>query len=107
MSIGPSSVQRSVARFVEEHELEAPIQARMLDLASEVGELAKEVLKGADYGCCDFEVPQGWRDELGDVFFALICLANSTGVELEASLEDALQKYRNRLEGSSSVGSGH
>jgi len=30
-------VQRGVAEFVREHDLEAPIQARLLDLASEVG----------------------------------------------------------------------
>jgi NTP pyrophosphatase (non-canonical NTP hydrolase) len=106
MSAGLSSLQQRVSEFVEEHGLEAPIQARTLDLVSEAGELAKEVLKGTKYGGQKFEPPQGWEDELGDVFFALVCLANSTGVDLETTLESALRKYRGRLGSRSDAGSG-
>ncbi len=106
MSIELTLIQHRVAEFVAEYELEAPIHARTLDLTSEVGELAKEVLKGAGYGCRRFEPPQGWQDEMGDVFFALLCLANSTGVELEAALAGSLHKYRERLESQSGAGSG-
>lgn len=95
-----------VADFVEEHDLEAPIPARMLDLVSEAGELAKEVLKGTGYGSRSFQTPEGWSQELGDVLFALICLANSTNVELEAALLEALEKYRGRLATGGDAGSG-
>lgn len=37
--------QDSVARFVEAHQLEIAVSARVLDLVSEVGEIAKEILK--------------------------------------------------------------
>ena len=43
-------LQKAVARFVETHGLQAAVQARLLDLVSEVGELAKEALKGTRYG---------------------------------------------------------
>ena len=105
---GPGSLalQGSVAAFVEEYGLEAPVHARALDLASEVGELAKEVLDGTNYGRAPFEAPEGWSAELGDALFALVCLANSTGVDLEAALNAALQKYRKRLALGGDAGSG-
>jgi NTP pyrophosphatase (non-canonical NTP hydrolase) len=34
---------------------------------------------------------------LGDVVFSLICIANSTGVDLEAAVVAALKKYELRV----------
>jgi NTP pyrophosphatase (non-canonical NTP hydrolase) len=98
--------QRTVAQFVREHGLEAPVQARLLDLVSEVGELAKEALEGTDYGRTPFHARDGWTGELGDVLFALVCLANSTGVGLQTALNEALEKYRERLAVGDDAGSG-
>jgi len=101
-----ATLQRTVASFVEEAKIEAPVAARLLDLLSEVGELSKEALKATDYGRDSFRPPDGWAGELGDIFFALVCLANSTGVDLEAALDGALGKYRERLALGDDVGSG-
>ncbi len=101
-----SSLQRTVASFVEEAGIEAPVHARLLDLVSEVGELSKEALKGASYGREAFRPPDGWAREMGDVLFALVCLANDTGVDLEAALDGALGKYRERLARGGDAGSG-
>lgn len=69
----------------------------MAMLTEEVGEVAriiarrygeqseKESDKGKDLG-----------DELADVLFVLICLANQTGVDLEAALEKNLAKKTGR-----------
>lgn len=46
----PPTYQTVVARFVESNDLEISVPARLLDLVSEVGELAKEVLKATRYG---------------------------------------------------------
>jgi NTP pyrophosphatase (non-canonical NTP hydrolase) len=92
-----STLQRTVASFVEETGIEAQVEARLLDLASEVGELSKEALKATNYGRAPFRPSDGWADELGDVLFVLVCLANGTGVDLEAALNGALGKYRQRL----------
>lgn len=100
------TLQQRVANFVETCELEASVDVRTLDLASEVGELAKEVLKGTGYGRRQFEPLQGWENELGDVLFAIVCLANTTGVDLEAALDGALHKYQERLGSKSDAGSG-
>ncbi|CAN5872431.1 hypothetical protein BH23ACT11_BH23ACT11_27680 [soil metagenome] len=75
------NLQRAVADFVARHGIEAPVQARLLDLTSEVGELAKEVIEATNYGRERLEpLPDSW----GDVLFSLVCLANSTDVIVEA-----------------------
>jgi len=101
----PFDFQRTVARFVERHELQIPVEARTLDLVSEVGELAKEVLKGTDYGRKPFAPAEEWAGELGDAFFSLICVANGTGVNLRAALEGALAKYERRIARQGNLGS--
>ncbi len=101
-----SQWQAEVARFVDAHELEASETARMLDLVSEVGELAKEILQGSDYGAISVALKATWPLEMGDALFALICLANTTGVDLEQALAQAMAKYRARLEETGEAGSG-
>lgn len=39
--------QERVANFVRRHDLETAVEYRLLDLASEVGELAKDALKSS------------------------------------------------------------
>lgn len=101
-----AAAQARVARFVAAHGLAAPVEARVLDLASEVGELAKEVLKGNAYGREPFVAPTGWAGELGDVLFALLALANSTGVALDDALAETLEKVETRLAERGEAGSG-
>ena len=90
--------QERVAGFVDMHALRAGAEARVLDLVSEVGEVAKEVLEATRYGEEPFTPGPGWSDEIADAFFSLICLANATNVNLDLALEGALDKYRRRLD---------
>ncbi len=99
--------QNDVAQFVNQYNLEIPAKDRMLDLTSEIGELAKEILKSTDYGNRDFHPAEAWMDELGDVFFSLICIANTTDVNLLDSLTVALAKYQARLRDQGEPGSGN
>ncbi len=110
-SAGPSeqelpAFQLAVARFVEAHALEAPPAIRLLDLVSEAGEVAKELLTGTRYGREEFRPGATWAEELADLYFALVCVANSTGVNLETALEAALAKYAARLAERGDAGSG-
>lgn len=62
-------------------------------LMEEVGELAR--LMSRTYGEQSFKAqkePPDIGDELADVFFVLVCIANQTGVDLEAALLKNLQK---------------
>jgi NTP pyrophosphatase (non-canonical NTP hydrolase) len=98
--------QKIVAEFVKKHQLESSVEARLIDLFSEIGELAKEALKGSDYGKTPFTQTQAWEEELADALFSLACLANSTGVNLETAMEDVLEKYEARLKEKGDAGSG-
>ena len=91
------SFQNEVAKFVNKNNLEISARDRMLDLTSEAGELAKEILLFTGYGEQDFNPTEAWTDELGDVFFSLVCLANTTDVDLLKSLGNAIAKYQTRL----------
>ncbi len=99
-------LQNLVADFVERTGIDTGEPLRMLDVVSEVGELAKEILKSTEYGKKPFRPTAAWNDELGDVMFSLICLANRTNVDLEAAVIQALKKYRHRVESKGDVGSG-
>jgi NTP pyrophosphatase (non-canonical NTP hydrolase) len=97
--------QQKVGDFVAETSLETNVQSRLLDLVSELGEVAKEVLKGSQYGREPFSPTIHWENELADAFFSLICLANSTGVNLDTALDQVLEKYRGRLSARGDAGS--
>lgn len=83
----------------------SPLESRMLDLVSEVGELAKEILKGTSYGVSPFNMTQNFYTELGDVFFSLIMVANSGNVDLSDALQFVLKKYEQRVNKTGFLGS--
>lgn len=99
--------QFRVAEFVTKHNLDASVEIRLLDLLSELGEVSIEALKASQYGKRQGVQTEDWTAELGDVFFSLVCLANTTGVNLEETLEDTLTKFRLRLDSAGVAGSGH
>ena len=68
------AMQRRVAAFTARTGLDTGIPFRALDLASETGELAKEVLKATAYGREPFTPTGDWSAELADTLFALLCL---------------------------------
>jgi NTP pyrophosphatase (non-canonical NTP hydrolase) len=106
VSLDLPAIQQNVARFVDEQGLATSVPTRVLDLAAEAGEVAKEALKGSSYDRAPFQPTGHWASELGDCFFSLVCLANSTGVDLERALADVLDTYRRRLAQSGDAGSG-
>jgi NTP pyrophosphatase (non-canonical NTP hydrolase) len=97
MSSELSFVQQQVHLFCQAHDLLAPVEHRFIDLQSEIGEVGKEILKSTEYGRTPFAKSENFDGELGDVLFSLICIANTTGCDLQASLESVLKKYESRL----------
>ena len=83
-----------------------PAMARVLDIQSEVGELAKEVLKSTKYGTKEFVKTEDFELELGDVLYSLLSLADEMGVDAGSSLDKVIEKYRKRIESNDSMGSG-
>ena len=69
----------------------------MAMLTEEVGEVARIIAR--KYGEQSFkkdDEEKDLADELADVLFVLICIANQTGVDLTAALEKNLQKKTRR-----------
>ena len=66
-------------------------------LTEEVGEVARIIAR--QYGEQSFKASdkdKNLGDELADVLFVLICLANQTGVNLTEALQKNLEKKTNR-----------
>lgn len=69
----------------------------MVLLTEEVGELARLIAR--TYGEQSFkegEKDRSLANEMADVLFVLICLANQTGVNLEEALAENLRKKSDR-----------
>jgi NTP pyrophosphatase (non-canonical NTP hydrolase) len=66
-------------------------------LMEEVGEVAR--IMARKYGDQSFkagENPEKLSEEIADVLFVLVCLANQTGVNLEKAMEEAFKKRNSR-----------
>lgn len=68
----------------------------MAVLTEEVGELAR--IMARTYGDQSFKEGEkhDLADEMADVLWVLICLANQTGVNLEEALKKSIEKKTNR-----------
>jgi NTP pyrophosphatase (non-canonical NTP hydrolase) len=90
-------LQAKIKKFYKEHNLESPIEHRVLDTLSELGEVAKEILKMSDYGRKPIKYKEELKFELGDLFYSIITIANSFDINLEEALNMVLEKYKKRL----------
>jgi NTP pyrophosphatase (non-canonical NTP hydrolase) len=93
-----ADAQAAVDRWIAEYGVRYfPELANLAQLVEEVGELARVMSRS--FG------PQSVRpgttlgplaDELADVLFVLVCIANQTGVDLEQAFRDNLRKKTER-----------
>lgn len=66
-------------------------------LMEEVGEVARIMArKYGEQSAKSSEQDMDLGDEMADVLFVLICLANQTGIDLTVALEKNLEKKNNR-----------
>ena len=71
--------------------------SNMAILTEEVGELARLMVR--KYGDQSFKEGEGnadLGDEIADVLWVLVCIANQTGVDLEQALQKNIDKKTNR-----------
>lgn len=76
-----------------------PPHANLARLAEEVGEVARAI--NQSYGPKRVKHGEGLSElagELADALFALLCIANSTGVDLQQAFDITLKKYQVRDE---------
>ena len=100
-----NNLQKTVNEFVTQYYLSTSAEMRYIDLVTEVGELGKELLKGSNYGTEPFRPGENTVSELGDVFFSLICIANTLEIDMEGALRASIEKYRKRFSETGTIGS--
>ncbi len=90
-------LQRRIREFSKEHKLDSAPEYKILDTISELGEVAKEMLKMTDYGKTNVVFREEMRSEIGDLLYSVVTVANSLHVDLEEAVEGVLIKYETRL----------
>lgn len=69
----------------------------MAQLVEEVGEVARIISRTyGEQSFKDSDTKRSLADELADVLFVLICIANQTGVDLTEAFHKNLEKKSNR-----------
>jgi NTP pyrophosphatase (non-canonical NTP hydrolase) len=90
--------QQLVDKWIKEHGVRYFSElTNMALLAEEVGEVARIISR--TYGEQSFkesDKDKNLEDELADVLFVLICLANQTGIDLTKAFEKNMQKKISR-----------
>lgn len=90
--------QKKVDGWIKEHGVRYFSElTNMAILTEEVGEVARIISR--KYGEQSFKKKESDKklgDELADVMFVLICLANQTGVDLEKAFEKNIEKKTKR-----------
>lgn len=104
--------QARAAEFAQKHNLDHSAGVYALDVLSELGEVAKEILLATEYGARPARFRPELADELGDVLYSLCLLATAVEVDLDDALTTTLQKYEQRWRseghpGSSAPGAKH
>lgn len=97
--------QHEVAVFMDRHQLEHDPMTHALDLVSEVGELAKELLLATDYGRRPSQLGEGILEEFGDVLYSLLALGEACDLDAGEALRTALDKVERRLARGGEAGS--
>ena len=90
-------IQKKVKLFCEKNELNSPIEHRVLDTMSELGEVAKEILKMSNYGDRPIKYNDNLKMELGDLLYSIITIANVFDIDLDEALNEVLRKYDQRM----------
>jgi NTP pyrophosphatase (non-canonical NTP hydrolase) len=96
--------QEKVAEFIEKYDMDGTTEFRILDLVSEVGEVAKDATKSADYGTAPENLSVK-KDEIGDVLFSLLAVAESLDIDAGEAFDGALEKYERRIDEKGDPGS--
>ena len=83
-------------QFAQKHNLSHTAGVTALDLLSEFGEVAKELLKATNYGEHDPIYNSAMTEEMGDLLYSLCQLATAVNVDLDQALTATLAKYEAR-----------
>lgn len=89
--------QKRVAQKLRDYNMSTDAYVRLVDCMAEIGEVSHDLLRETDFGRTQINDTSRLHNELGDVYFALLALADACHVDLEAALDDVIEKYHNRF----------
>ncbi len=97
-NISIQEAQQKVDQWIQKHGVRYFSElTNMAMLSEEVGEVARIVARRfGDQSEKESDKEKNLGDELADVLFVLICLANQTGVDLEKAFIENLEKKTGR-----------
>jgi hypothetical protein len=91
-------LQQYVAETADRLGLHATPATLLLDLQVRVGALADEVVRATEHGRRPFRPTQEWEVLLGDLAFAMVTLADQTGVDADRAVRIAADRmYRSAM----------
>ena len=92
------NAQKKVDQWISEHGVRYFNElTNMAILSEEVGEVARIIArKYGEQSSKNSDTEDNLANELSDVLFVLICLANQTGIDLEKSFHENLNKKTRR-----------
>lgn len=89
--------QQIVDDFVRERNWQTSASDITLHLVEEMGEIARNVLKMKNYGGQHTQNSEiNMDEELADVFYLILKLANETNIDLEKALLTKMEKIRKK-----------
>jgi hypothetical protein len=89
-------LQANIAKTADRLGLHATAPVMTLGLVTDIGRLADEALAATSFGRRPFRPTEAWEQRLADIAFAVINLADQTGIDLETALNAALARYESR-----------
>jgi hypothetical protein len=91
-------LQHFVAETADRLGLHATPATLLLDLQARVGALADDVIRATEHGRRPFRPSREWEVLLGDLAFALVTLADQTGVDTDRAVRVAADRlYRSAM----------
>lgn len=92
-------VQEQVKEFVAERNWETPASDILIHMIEELGEVARNVLKMKNYGGqhTTINLENNMDEELADVFYLLLKLANESNINLGIAFGKKMEKNSKRF----------
>ena len=87
------NIQKNVDNFITNHGGYWPPLSMLSAVIEEVGELAREINHSEGFKPKRSNEPPAIGEELADILFAIVCIANDYNINLSKEFEEGLKKY--------------
>ncbi|MGV9172517.1 MAG: nucleotide pyrophosphohydrolase [Promethearchaeia archaeon] len=89
-------IQENVDKWISRHGGYWPPLSMLGSIMEEVGELSREINHAEGHKPKKVDEPLKIGEELADLLFSIICIANYYDINLEKKIKEIISKYTNR-----------